>query len=256
MNAPAVYPDLDGRVAVVTGGSRGIGAATALALGANGVRVAVVGRDQEALDRTVAELSAQGSTALGVLADCTVEADLARLAGTVAERLGPPDILAAFAGGNGMPVPTAQENGVHWREVLDSDLTSVFLTISAFLPGMLECGGGTIITMSSSAGRQAAKSSAAYAAAKAGVVALTRHLAGEYGPQGIRINSIAPASVENDRMRAWTTEEQRQEMGATFPLGRIGRPDDVAATALFLASEASGWITGVTVDVTGGKVML
>lgn len=251
----AVYPDLTGRIAVVTGGSRGIGAACALALGRNGVHVAVVGRDREALDRTVAELAATGATAVGVAADCTSEQDLARLRETVHERLGHVDILAAYAGGNGMPVPTAEETPAHWREAVEADLTATFLTVSAFLPDMLSRHSGTIITMASSAARQAAKSSAAYAAAKAGVIAFSRHLAGEYAQQGIRVNCVAPSAIENDRMRTWVPEAQRRELGAAFPLGRLGQPEDVAAATLFLASDASSWITGITVDIAGGKVM-
>jgi 3-oxoacyl-[acyl-carrier protein] reductase len=166
------------------------------------------------------------------------------------------DILAAFAGGNGMPVPTVQETPAHWREVTESDLTATFLTTRAFMPAMVERGRGSIITMSSAAARQAAQSNAAYAAAKAGVIAFTRHLANEIGPHGVRVNCLAPSAVENERMRAWTTEEQRRQLGASFPLRRIGQPEDVAAAALFFASGASSWITGVTLDIAGGKIML
>jgi 3-oxoacyl-[acyl-carrier protein] reductase len=252
----ATYPDLEGKVAVVTGGSRGIGAATAIAFGSNGALVAVVGRDHEALDRTVGAVTGRGARAIGVVADCTVEEQLAALRHRVGEELGAVDILAVFAGGNGMPVPTAGETGGHWREVIESDLTSTFLTVATFLPGMLARRTGVIITMASAAARQAAKSSAAYAAAKAGVIAFSRHLAGEYAPEGIRVNCLAPSAIENDRMRTWMTEEQRHALGHSFPLGRLGQPADVAAATLFLASSASSWITGTTLDVAGGKVML
>jgi 3-oxoacyl-[acyl-carrier protein] reductase len=250
------YDDLAGKVAVVTGGSRGIGAATARALAVNGALVAVVGREQAAIDATVESITTQGGRAIGVAADCTSEEALAALRGVVEAQLGPMDILAAFAGGNGMPVPTERETGEHWRAVVDSDLTSTFLTISTFLPGMIARHSGAIVTMSSSAARQAARSSAAYAAAKAGVVAFTRHLAGEFAKDGIRVNCLAPSAIENDRMRAWMSAEERDALGAQFPLGRIGQPDDVAAAALFLASSASSWITGVTIDIAGGKVMV
>jgi 3-oxoacyl-[acyl-carrier protein] reductase len=256
VSTPGTYVDLAGRVAVVTGGSRGIGAQTARALAANGVRVAVIARDEQALTDVAGAIARAGGEALAVPADCTVEAEVHRAAQTVGERLGPVDILAAFAGGNGMPVPTAEETVAHWREVVDSDLTATFASVHAFLAVMLERGRGSIITMSSAAARQAARSNAAYAAAKAGVVALTRHLAAEMGPSGVRVNCIAPSAVENERMRSWTTEEQRQELGASFPLRRIGQPEDVAAAALFLASDASAWITGVTLDVAGGKIMV
>ena len=250
------YPDLAGKVAVVTGGSRGIGAAAARALASNGTAVAVVGRDQTAIDATVQGIVADGGTALGVAADCTIESDLATLQRKVAGDLGPVDILAAFAGGNGMPVPTGTETGEHWREVIETDLTSAFLTVSAFLPTMIARHSGVIITMSSAAARQASKSSAAYAAAKSGVIAFSRHLAGEFAKDGIRVNCVAPSAIENDRMRSWVPAGQRAELAAAFPLGRLGQPDDVAAATLFLASSASSWITGVTLDIAGGKIML
>jgi 3-oxoacyl-[acyl-carrier protein] reductase len=250
------YPDLEGKVAVVTGGSRGIGATTARALVDNFVAVAVVGRDQSAIDATVEGILAEGGTAIGVAADCTVESELATLRQKVADDLGPVDILVTFAGGNGMPVPTDAETGEHWRQVVETDLTSTFLTVSAFLPTMIARHSGVIITMSSAAARQAAKSSAAYAAAKSGVIGFSRHLAGEFANDGIRVNCIAPSAIENDHMRSWVPEKQRKQLGAAFPLGRLGQPDDVAAATLFLASSASSWITGVTLDIAGGKIML
>ena len=253
--APGSHPDLAGRVAIVTGGSRGIGAATATALAANGAAVAVVGRDETALAAVAAAITRRGGRALSVRADCTVPADLVQMTETVSAQLGPPGILAAFAGGNGMPVPTGAETPEHWREVVETDLNSVFYTIRAVLPAMPPRG-GTIVTMSSAAARQAARSAAAYAAAKAGVIALTRHLAAELAPRGIRVNCLAPSATENDKMRAWLSAEQRTQLGASFPLGRIGQPADVAAAALFLASDASAWITGATLDVSGGKVMV
>jgi 3-oxoacyl-[acyl-carrier protein] reductase len=252
----AHYPDLAGRTAIVTGGSRGIGAATAAALAANGVAVAVVGRDEAALTAVTAGITGAGGTAVWVAADCTVPADLERMVSTVTGQFGPADIVAAFAGGNGMPVPTDAETPEHWRQIVETDLNSVFYTVHATLPAMLAQGGGTIITMASAAARQAARSAAGYAAAKAGVVAFTRHLAGEYAGRGIRVNCLAPSAVENDKMRQWMTAEQRAELGASFPLRRIGQPGDVAAAALFLASDASSWITGATLDIAGGKIML
>jgi 3-oxoacyl-[acyl-carrier protein] reductase len=250
------YPDLAGKVAVVTGGSRGIGAATARALAANGVAVAVVGRDQDAIKGVVTGIEGDGGRAIGVAADCTVEDDLRRLHDTVTAGLGPADILAAFAGGNGMPVPTASETAAHWRSIIDSDLNSAFLTISAFLPGMIERRHGVIVTMSSAAARQPAQSAAAYAAAKAGVIALTRHLAREVAADGIRVNCLAPSAVVNDKIRAWVPAEQREALGASFPLGRLGQPEDVANATLYLASAASSWVTGVTLDIAGGKIMV
>jgi 3-oxoacyl-[acyl-carrier protein] reductase len=243
-------------VAVVTGGSRGIGAETARALAAAGAAVAIVSRDPAVLTAVADDIREHGGQALPVAADCTIEDELRRAALTVAAQLGPADVLAAFAGGRGLPVASTEETAAHWREVIESDLTATFLTVSAFLPGMLSRRDGSIITMSSAAARQPARSNAAYAAAKGGVIALTRHLAGELAPQGIRVNCIAPSAIENERMRAAMTEEQRRQLGDSFPLRRVGQPADVAAAALFLASPASSWITGITLDVAGGKIMV
>jgi 3-oxoacyl-[acyl-carrier protein] reductase len=255
-SARLLCPDLTGRVAVVTGGSRGIGAETARALAVAGAAVAVVSRDPAALTAVADEIRERGGRALAVAADCTAQDDVRRAAAAVAEQLGPADMLATFAGGRGLPVATAEETVPHWREVIESDLTATFLTISAFLPAMLERRAGSIVTMSSAAARQPARSNAAYAAAKAGVIALTRHLAAELGPQGIRVNCLAPSAIENERMRAAMTPEHRRQLADSFPLRRIGQPGDVAAAALFLSSDASSWITGVTLDVAGGKIMV
>ena len=227
------YPDLAGKIAVITGGSRGIGAFTAHALAANEVGVVLVGRDEQALARTSAAIRRDGGKALGVCADCTLEAEVECFAETVNEHFGPVDIIAAFAGGNGRPVASAQETAGHWREVLESDLTSAFLTIRAFLPGMVDRGRGSIIAMSSAAARAPAQSNAAYAAAKGGVIAFSRHLASELAPAGIRVNCIAPAAGWRTTSHAETplSAKQRYVLGSSFPLGRIGRPADVASAS-------------------------
>jgi 3-oxoacyl-[acyl-carrier protein] reductase len=252
----ATYPDLKSKIVVVTGGSRGIGASTALAFAASEATVVIVGRDRVAIDGVVDAATSLGALAVGVVANCTRVDDLVDLRQRVNGEFGSVDIVVAFAGGNGAPVGTASETVDHWRDVVDDNLTSTFLTVSAFLPDMLSRHHGVIVTMASAAARQAAKSSAAYAAAKAGVIALSRHLAGEYAHEGVRVNCVAPSAIETERMRAWVPEEQRRALGASFPLGRLGQPDDVAAAALFLASSASSWITGATLDISGGKVML
>ena len=176
------YRDLARTIAVVTGGSRGIGAETARRLVANGAKIAVVGRDGAAIDALVERVRREGGTAYGAQADVTHPA-IERMRAAVEAELGPVDVLAAFAGGQGMPVPTPEMSTDRWRQVIESDLTSVFLTIRSFLPGMVERGHGSIITMASSAGRIPSQANAAHAVGKAGVVMLTRHLAHEVGPR-------------------------------------------------------------------------
>jgi 3-oxoacyl-[acyl-carrier protein] reductase len=250
------YPDLAGKVPVVTGGSRGIGAATCRYLAENGVRVAAVGRDEDALAGVVDEIRWSGGLAIGVPADCTDPAALGDLRDRVEREFDEVDIVAAFAGGAGAPKPTVDLTIDDWRHTIDTDLTSAFLTIQAFLPSMIGRGTGSIITMSSAAGRLPSRASAAYAAAKAGVSMLTRHLAAEVGPSGVRLNCIAPSATRNEKMSRAMTEEQITQVGSTFPLRRIGVPDDVAAATAFLASDASSWITGVTLDIAGGKIIM
>lgn len=254
MDAPVI--DLSHRVAMVTGGSRGIGRATAKALAAAGAAVGVGGRDEAAVAEVVAEIDATGGKAIAAPADCT-DADAVTKAFTVvATEFGPVDVLAAFAGGNGRPHASERVTPQEWRSVIESDLTSAFLTIHAALPGMLAAGKGSIVTMSSAAGRQPSKAAAAYAAAKAGVAMLSRHLAAELGPRGIRVNCLAPSAVQNDKMTASMTAEQLAGLAKAFPLGRIGQPADVATAAAYLLSDAASWVTGVTLDVTGGRIIV
>jgi 3-oxoacyl-[acyl-carrier protein] reductase len=256
--APVIarFPDLAGRVAVVTGASRGIGAGTAAFLAANGMAVALVARGKDALDEVREQIWDAGGRALVAPADVTDPAAIADVLAQVEAELGAVDVLVAFAGGAGAPKPTLTMSIDDWQHTVNADLTSTFTTIRGFAPGMVERGRGSIVTMSSAAGRLPSRANAAYAAAKAGVQMLTRHLALELGPAGVRVNCVAPSAIHNERMDAFMTVDQRRELGATFPLGRIGEPDDVAAATAFLASGASGWITGTTLDISGGKVIL
>ena len=251
------YPDLASKVAVVTGGSGGIGAATCRLLAANGVRVAVNGRDEAKIDAMVDEIGSDGGQAIGVAADVTDFAAIERMRRRVEQELGSIDVLAAFAASGGPPPgPTAQITEEEWRSAIDGNLTSTFLTLKSFLPAMIERGGGSIVTMASSAGRVPTPAPTAYAAAKAGVVMLSRQVAVEVGEHGVRVNCLAPDSILTERTRGFMSEEQRRQWAAMFPLGRMGEPEDVALATLFLASESSSWLTGVTLDVAGGKIML
>jgi 3-oxoacyl-[acyl-carrier protein] reductase len=251
----ATFPDLDGKVAVVTGGSRGIGAATCRLLAGNGVRVAAVGRDEAALESVVEDVWSVGR-AIGVPADCTDPVALAALRDRVLDELGEVDIVCTFAGGAGAPESTVDMPVERWRQILDTDLTSTFLTVQTFLPGMLNRGRGSIVMMSSAAGRLPSPANAAYAVAKAGVAMFARHLAAEVAASGVRVNCLAPSAVRNEKMRRAMSDEQLRRLGDSFPLRRVGEAEDIAAATLFLASDASSWITGVTLDISGGKVIV
>jgi 3-oxoacyl-[acyl-carrier protein] reductase len=249
------YPDLRGKVAVVTGGSGGIGAATCRLLAANGVSVGVNGRNGAAIEGVVAGIRERGGRALGVAGDVTDYAAVEEVRGRIGEEFGPTDLLFAFAGGGkARPGPTVGISEDDWRSSVDGSLTATFLTIKSFLPGMIERG-GSIVTMASSAARVPTGAPAPYGAAKAGVVMFTRQLAREVGEHGVRVNCLAPHTILTERIRSVMPEDRHRQMAAEIPLGRLGTPEDVGLAALFLASDASAWITGITLDVSGGKTM-
>lgn len=251
------YPDLAGKVAIVTGGSGGIGATTCRLLAANGARVAVHGRDEARIGAVVEDIGSDGGRAIGVAAEITDFAAIERMRLRVEEELGPVEVLAAFAAGGGpLPGPTVEITEEGWRSAIEGNLTSAFLTLKSFLPAMIERGGGSIVTMASSAGRVPTQAPTAYSAAKAGVVMLSRKVAEEVGEHGVRVNCLAPDSVLTERTRSYMSEDQVRQWAEAFPLGRMGAPEDVALATLFLASESSLWLTGVTLDVAGGKIML
>jgi 3-oxoacyl-[acyl-carrier protein] reductase len=254
---PALYPDLRGKVALVTGGSQGIGAATAQALAANGARVAVNSRGAEGVDALVRRIRADGGEAIGAPGDATRAADVDRVVAQVSERLGPIDILIAFAGGFGAYTPVQDITEAEFHEIVDANLTSTFLALKAVLPGMIERRRGAIVTMASSAARHLDDIlTASYAASKAAVVQLTRHAALETGRYGIRINCIAPGTTSTERIDRIMNDDRRSMLAAKSPLGRLARPEECAAAALFLSSScAAGFMTGVTLDVTGGRTL-
>jgi 3-oxoacyl-[acyl-carrier protein] reductase len=251
-----MFPDLQGKIAIVTGGSRGIGAETCLALARNGVKVAINGRDEAAIQATMEAIRAIHGEAIAVPADCARLSAVEAMRDRVQVELGAPDFVVAFAGGGtGRPMPFEQITEEDWRSSIDNNLTSTFFTLKCFLPAMTKRSSGCIVNMASAGGRVAAGAPAGYGAAKAGVIMLTRHLAHEVGKYGVRVNCVSPSAVLTERTRQAISDEQEQQMRAAFPLGRLGHPRDVAAATLFLLSSASSWITGVTLDVAGGRVM-
>ena len=249
---------LEGKVALVTGASRGIGAAIARLFAREAARVAVHGRDVAALTAVRAEIERAGGRAIQATADVTQFAEVEALRRQVEVALGPIDILVANAGGSFTkpgPIEATTEEG--WHASLDGNLTATFLTIKSILPGMKERSRGNIITISSAASRRPHPGSPIpYAAAKAGIEILTQDVAAQAGPYGIRVNCIAPEIILTERNDERIPEAQQRALVELHPIRRLGTPEDVASAARFLASDESAWITGIILDVAGGAVMV
>jgi 3-oxoacyl-[acyl-carrier protein] reductase len=249
--------ELKGEIALVTGSSRGIGAAIATLFAAEGAAVVVHGRDADRAASVAKSVEGTGGRAFPVVADLTRYQEIEAMRVAIEENLGPVSVLVANAGGNPVrpgPIEEITEDG--WRDSLEANLTTTFLAIKAFLPGMKERGRGTIVTMSSAASRRpTVMSPAAYGAAKAGIEVLTRQVAEQAGPAGVRASCLAPETIMTERNRAQIPAAVQEQLRDAHPVRRLGTPEDVAQAALFLASERSSWISGITVDVAGGAVL-
>jgi len=249
---------LQDKVALVTGSSRGIGAAIAKLFAREGAKVAVHGRDAVAMSGTREEIERDGGHALCVTADVTKFDEIEAMRQRIEQEMGPIDVLVANAGGSyTMPGPIEETSEEGFRTSVDGNLIATFLTIKSVLPGMKRRGEGSIITVSSSAGRRAhPRSPIAYAAAKAGIEILTQDVAMQAGPFGIRVNCIAPETILTERNLQRIPEAQQSQLVDAHPLKRLGTPDDVARAALFLATPSASWITGIVLDVAGGATMV
>ena len=245
---------LQGKTAIITGAADGIGLACAQTFAAQGGRVFLVDVNQAGLEEAAAGIQRQGYKATPLAADVTLPEDVERIFKEVPE----PDILLNNAGG-GLPTDLLDISLDEWRRILDLNLTAAFALCQRVARLMIARGqGGAMINMSSVAGRSTSVTAGAhYTSAKAGLLGLTRHLARSLAPHNIRVNAVCPGVIATQRLaRRLEDIGRRAQVEAEIPLGRLGRPGEVAAACLFLASDLSSFITGASLDVNGGALMI
>ena len=244
---------MNNRVALVTGASRGIGKACALALAQAGARVVLAARGVDKLKEVAAEIQAAGREAYIVELDISSEASIRDAFKQAASEAGPIEILVNNAGitRDGLAVRMKRTD---WDEVLTTNLTGTFLCCQQVLQNMMRARWGRIVNITSVVGEMGNAGQSNYAASKAGLVGLTKSLAQEMGSRGITVNAIAPGFVETD-MTGVLASDLKEKMLANIPLRRMGQPADVAAAVLFLAGEGAEYVTGHVLDVNGGLYM-
>ena len=247
---------LEGKVVIVTGAAKGIGAAIAEACARERARVAALDLDGAGVEAVAAALRGSGADALGLPCDVTRTADITRALDAVLARWGRVDALVNNAGGFAVIRATEDIPEAEWDAIVASNLTSVFLCVKAVLPVMKRQRYGRIVNLASVVGRGGAvRVTSHYAAAKAGVIGLTRHLALEVGADGITVNAVAPGTTATERVLKARTPEETRRVAEAIPVRRLGQPGEIADAVVFLASDAAAFINGATLDVNGGQVM-
>jgi NAD(P)-dependent dehydrogenase (short-subunit alcohol dehydrogenase family) len=245
---------LAGKVAIITGASRGIGAVTARAIARAGAKVVLAARDRPALRSVAEDIEADGGEALPVSTDIADEASVEALVKRAVDDGGRLDLAFNNAAGGGhLPTPLAEVLADDYDSALAITLRGTFLSMKYEIPAMVEAGGGAIVNMSSTAGLQAVGGLAGYVSAKHGVIGLTKVAALDYAEQGIRVNALAPGPILTDRLEEAGEEAQRQA-GMAMPMRRIGRPEEVASAVVWLCSDQASYVTGVTLPIDGGKL--
>ena len=249
--------DLDGKVALVTGGGSGLGRASAIAFANEGASVVVADIDEAGGAATVEAVEAAGTEAVFLRTDVTQESQVEALVAGAVARFGRLDCALNNAGTTGPGAFTADYSVEDWNRTITLNLTSVFLCLRREIPVMLAGGGGTIVNMASGAGLMGFAGLPAYVASKHGVVGLTRAAALEYGAQGVRINAVCPGSTRTPMLEGFMGGDPKIEkmMTRSVPLGRLGRPEEIADAVVWLCSDASSFVVGHALAVDGGSVI-
>ena len=245
---------LDGKNAIVTGAGSGMGKATAMLFAREGAKIAAVDIDEKAAAETVADIERNGGKAIAIRADVSKEADASAMVEATIKRLGAPGVLFNNAGIEGESAFVGKMTAEAFDRVIAINLRGVFLGMKFALPPMVDAGGGSIINQASIAGMVAVRGGAAYCAAKAGVIAMTRVAALEYARYNIRVNCICPGGIETamaKRIRRGAAPDPKA-VGRISVFGRMGEPEEIANMALFLASDDSSFATGAPFVVDGG----
>jgi len=248
--------DLEQQVCIITGSSRGIGKATAIAMAAAGAKVVVSSRKQAACEEVVAEIRQAGGEAISVVCNISQKTQLQSLVDQTLNQYGRIDSLICNAAVNPFYGPMQNIDDDAFDKVMSSNVKSNFWLCNMVLPGMAEQGHGSVIIISSIAGMAGSSTLGAYAISKAADFQLARNLAVEWGPKGVRANCIAPGLVKTDFAKAlWDNPKAKAYVESMTPLRRLGDPDDIAGVAMFLASPASRFITGQSIVADGGTMV-
>lgn len=253
----AHYPELSGRVALITGAAQGIGAETARLFSTQGAAVALVDIDSAGAKTAAAGINDTKGRALAITTDVTDAESVARAVAEAVSQLGGIDIVINCAGGYGKLASVEEMEIDEWDRTVALNLRSVFLICKTAIPHLRKSKAGRIVNVASISGRTVhAASSPAYGAAKAGVIQLTRFLAHQLGPDNITANAIAPITTLTPRVAALRSEAEIERIESQVPLRRLAVPGDHAQAMLFLASDAAAYINGVVLDVNGGRIMM
>jgi NAD(P)-dependent dehydrogenase (short-subunit alcohol dehydrogenase family) len=248
--------DLTGKVAVITGSSRGIGKAVAFQMAEAGAKVVISSRKLEACEQVASELKAAGKDAISIACNVSVKSDLQRLVDETRQTWGRIDILVCNAATNPVYGPSINISEEAFDKIMSTNVKSIFLLCNMVLPEMAERKDGAIIIISSIVAVRGSSVLGAYAISKAAEAQLARNLAVEWGPSNIRINAIAPGLIKTDFARAlWENEKLLKQQEMLTPLRRMGEPDDIAGIAVFLAAPAGRYVTGQYIPADGGATI-